>query len=68
MTCIYRHCLPPGYVFKKKNAPKVEEEEKDTVEQEIDRLIAALPTNGTKMTLENFNIWKEKKLKQKEID
>ena len=37
-NCIYRHCLPPGYVFKKKSAAKDEDEgEKDAVELEIDR-------------------------------
>jgi len=41
MTCIYRHCLPPNYVFKKKGEKKQEEDsdENETLEQEIDNKI-----------------------------
>lgn len=54
MNCIYRHCLPPGYIFKKKGEAKLDEEEQETLEQKIDERIAKLGVKGTPVTLERF--------------
>ena len=64
--CKYRHCLPQGYVLKR-DKKKMEQDKKDnkiSLEDLIERERAALGV-GTKITLESFKIWKEKKRAEK---
>lgn len=64
--CKYRHCLPQGYVLKR-DKKKMEQDKKDnkiSLEDLIERERAALGA-GTKITLESFKIWKEKKRAEK---
>lgn len=66
-TCIYRHALPPGFVLKK-DQKKDSEEEQISLEDLIERERAALTSqNLTKVTLETFLKWKERK-KQERCD
>ena len=62
--CLYKHCLPPGFILKK---DVVKENKKDelTLEELIDIERKKLGPNTTKITLESFKIWKEKKLNEK---
>jgi len=65
--CQYRHALPPGYVIKK---PKKEEK---IIERPLEDILEekrlALPNSGlTRVTSETFQKWKEKLLKQKEVE
>ncbi|XP_031562156.1 zinc finger CCCH domain-containing protein 15 homolog [Actinia tenebrosa] len=62
-TCIYRHALPPGFVFKKKQDKEVKEE--ISIEEFIETERMNLGPNLTKVTLETFLMWKQKKLKEK---
>ena len=72
---IKRHCLPPGYIFKKKGEKAADnDEDKETFEEEIDNRIKLLgDKKGTKVTIEmfikinRFLEWKEKKRVLKEI-
>eukprot|EP01053_Blabericola_migrator_P001811 Blabericola_migrator_1__1810@NODE_1490_length_4432_cov_90_837801_g569_i3_p2_GENE_NODE_1490_length_4432_cov_90_837801_g569_i3NODE_1490_length_4432_cov_90_837801_g569_i3_p2_ORF_typecomplete_len370_score125_48DFRP_C/PF16543_5/1_8e04DFRP_C/PF16543_5/1_8e04DFRP_C/PF16543_5/8_9e23DFRP_C/PF16543_5/4_3e03zfCCCH_2/PF14608_6/0_0002zf_CCCH_4/PF18345_1/2_4e02zf_CCCH_4/PF18345_1/0_21zfCCCH_4/PF18044_1/0_29zfCCCH/PF00642_24/1_4zfCCCH_3/PF15663_5/2_6e03zfCCCH_3/PF15663_5/1_4e03zfCCCH_3/PF15663_5/0_37_NODE_1490 len=61
--CQYRHCLPPGYVLKKKEVDPAElEEDEEPIEEIIERERAALPLgSGTPVTFETFMAWKKKK-------
>lgn len=64
-SCIYRHALPPGFVLKK-DQKKDSEEEQISLEDLIERERAALTTqNLTKVTLETFLKWKERKKQEK---
>jgi len=61
MTCHYRHCLPPGFVFKKKKKDIKEEDEEDeiTIEEKIEEEKRKLDyKKGTPVTLERFLEWK----------
>jgi hypothetical protein len=67
--CIYRHCLPPGFVFKSK---KMETDDFDddqiTMEQLVEEERQKLLASGkvlTKITLESFLAWKKRKIKEK---
>lgn len=51
---------------KTKKAVK-EDDNKITLEEEIDNKIQSLTSGGTKVTLEAFLAWKEKKKENKEI-
>ncbi|KAK3082809.1 hypothetical protein FSP39_005975 [Pinctada imbricata] len=62
--CHYRHALPAGFVLKK-DQKKEEKGETITIEELIERERAALTTAGTKVTLESFLKWKERKRKEK---
>lgn len=46
--------MPPGYIFKKKGEPKVEETNKESLEEGIDNRIAKLGILGVKVTLETY--------------
>ncbi|GFN90489.1 Zinc finger ccch domain-containing protein 15 [Plakobranchus ocellatus] len=63
--CIYRHCLPPGFVLKK---DKIKEEKEDqiSIEELVETERAALGVNVTKVTLESFLKWKERKRREKQ--
>lgn len=66
MACIYRHCLPPNFLFKKKGpaVKKVQESIEDLIDNERDKL--KLPDGVQKVTLEVFLKWKEDKAKAKD--
>lgn len=62
--CMYRHALPPGFVLKK-DQKKGDKEEKISIEELVEKERAALGSNTTKVTLETFLKWKERKRKEK---
>lgn len=66
--CIYRHCLPEGYVLKK-DRKKMEEQDKEnqiSLEELIEKERAALSSkNLTKITLQSFVAWKKRKLRER---
>ncbi|CAG5122241.1 unnamed protein product [Candidula unifasciata] len=62
--CIYRHCLPPGFVLKK-DQKKDDKEDQITIEELVETERAALGANVTKVTLESFLKWKERKKREK---
>ncbi|VDL66029.1 unnamed protein product [Nippostrongylus brasiliensis] len=72
--CMYRHCLPEGYVLKKdrKKMEELDKENQISLEELIEKERAALSSkNLTKITLQSFVAWKKRKLrekKQKEAD
>ena len=71
MNCIYRHCLPVGYIIKAKNKDEKKEKIESHIEEEIDDIRSKLNVEkGTKMTKDLFLSWKEerKKKKEKEIE
>jgi hypothetical protein len=64
-ACIYRHALPPGFVLKK-DQKKDNKEDQISLEDLIERERAALSSqNLTKVTLETFLKWKERKRHEK---
>lgn len=63
--CIYKHALPPGYVLKSDLKKKDDEENKISIEELIEKERAALGPNTTKVTLQTFLAWKEKKRAEK---
>eukprot|EP01055_Gregarina_sp_Pseudo9_P005342 Gregarina_sp_Pseudo_9__5341@NODE_634_length_2451_cov_12_395522_g598_i0_p1_GENE_NODE_634_length_2451_cov_12_395522_g598_i0NODE_634_length_2451_cov_12_395522_g598_i0_p1_ORF_typecomplete_len375_score102_80DFRP_C/PF16543_5/1_8e04DFRP_C/PF16543_5/9_6e03DFRP_C/PF16543_5/1_7e17zfCCCH_2/PF14608_6/0_00423H/PF02829_14/0_13zfCCCH/PF00642_24/0_33zfCCCH_4/PF18044_1/0_44_NODE_634_length_2451_cov_12_395522_g598_i0691193 len=67
-ACQYKHCLPPGYVLKKKEIDPTElEVEDEPIEEIIERERAALPLgSGTPVTLETFLAWKQRKREEAE--
>lgn len=63
--CIYKHALPPGFVLKK-DQKKLNPEDMISLEDLIERERAALNSqNLTKVTLDSFLKWKERKRKEK---
>ncbi|XP_013401456.1 zinc finger CCCH domain-containing protein 15-like [Lingula anatina] len=64
VTCHYKHALPPGFVLKK-DRKKEEKEDQITIEELVEKERAALGDNVTKVTLETFLAWKERKKKEK---
>ena len=64
-NCQYRHMLPAGYVLnREKNkaaAESSDEEDKLTLEEEIEELRRQLTGDLTPVTLDSFNAWKERK-------
>lgn len=62
--CLYKHCLPPGFILKKdiKDSGKKEE---ISLEELIDIERKRLGPNTTKVTLETFMVWKNKKITEK---
>ncbi|ESO10653.1 hypothetical protein HELRODRAFT_72073 [Helobdella robusta] len=64
-NCIYRHALPPGFVLKK-DQKKEDKGDQISLEDLIEKERAALTSqNLTRVTLESFLKWKEKKRLQK---
>lgn len=62
-NCMYKHCLPAGYVLKKE-VPEEEKEERPLEEIiEDDRM--QFINNGTPVTLEVFKKWKLERAKKK---
>lgn len=68
VDCIYRHCLPPGFVMQRDNKKKREDDEdREKVEDEIDRMREALVGKTlTPLTQQSFMKWKEDKRARKE--
>lgn len=63
-SCIYRHCLPPGFVLASETNDEDSEEEV-ALEEQLDAELLSLDTqnkNQTKVTLELFLQWKKKRL------
>eukprot|EP01068_Selenidium_serpulae_P015441 Selendium_serpulae@DN6214_c0_g1_i1.p2 len=58
--CIYKHCLPFGYVLKR-DIPEAEAESEEPIEEQIERERAALPAGGTPVTEDSFKKWKIRK-------
>jgi len=64
-ACIYKHALPPGYVLKSDLKKKEDQTEKISIEELVEKERAALGPNTTKVTLQSFLAWKEKKRAEK---
>ena len=65
--CIYRHALPEGYVFKREEAKvDVDEEEKISLEEQLDTERNKLPLGQKPVTKEEFMSWVEKDNFQRE--
>ncbi|PAV61141.1 hypothetical protein WR25_13340 [Diploscapter pachys] len=65
--CIYRHCLPEGYILRK-DRKKMDDQKEDeiTIEELVEKERAALAGKEvTKITLQTFIAWKKKKLREK---
>jgi hypothetical protein len=63
--CHYRHALPPGFVLKK-DQKKLNPDDMISLEDLIEKERAALSSqNLTKVTLDSFLKWKERKRKEK---
>jgi len=62
--CHYKHCLPPGFVL---NKDKKKSDKKDdiTIEELVEIERAKLDYNLTKITLQSFIEWKQKKIKER---
>ena len=66
MTCHYRHCLPPGFIFKKKTKKLEDVEDVIELEEILEEQKNKLDNSkGTPMTLDLFNAWKKKKTEHK---
>lgn len=61
---MYRHALPPGFILKR-DVVKGDAKDELTIEELIDIERKKLGPNTTKVTLETFTQWKNKKLKEK---
>ncbi|XP_069107616.1 zinc finger CCCH domain-containing protein 15-like isoform X2 [Argopecten irradians] len=64
-NCHYRHCLPQGFVLKRDKKKLEDNEEKISIEELIERERSALGHNTTRVTLETFLAWKERKRKER---
>jgi len=62
--CIYKHSLPPGFVLNK-DKKKLDKEAQVSIEELVEIERAALGYNTTKVTLETFLKWKERKRREK---
>lgn len=63
--CLYKHCLPPGFILKKDLKKDTDAKEEISLEELIDIERKRLGPNTTKVTLETFMVWKGKKLTEK---
>ncbi|XP_067002403.2 zinc finger CCCH domain-containing protein 15 homolog [Anabrus simplex] len=61
-SCIYRHALPPGFMLKRDL--KEEKKDEESLEDLIEREMATLTGNLTKVTQDTFIAWKKRKLKE----
>ena len=72
--CEYRHMLPQGYILQKKDKKKdgqesSDEEEKLTLEEQIEQQRAQLPATGlTPVTKESFEAWKAAKAEKARLE
>jgi len=53
MSCIYKHCLPPGYILKR-DMQKNSNDDERTLEEKVEEERAKLTSKGTPVTLERF--------------
>lgn len=68
LKCIYRHCLPEGYMLKKdrKKLDEANKENEISIEELVEKERAALNAKElTKLTLQTFIAWKKKKLRER---
>lgn len=66
-SCIYRHCLPPGFVLAADLAKADEIVDETPLEEKLDDEVKALHLSKKKLTpvtLENFLVWKKKRLER----
>ncbi|GBM18793.1 Zinc finger CCCH domain-containing protein 15 [Araneus ventricosus] len=63
--CHYRHALPPGFLLKK-DKKKEEKAEQISIEDLVERQRAQLGNILTRITYETFQLWKKKKLHEKQ--
>ncbi|XP_062506154.1 zinc finger CCCH domain-containing protein 15-like [Corticium candelabrum] len=63
--CLYRHCLPPGFILKKDKKAMEEQKERISIEELIESERAKLGVNLTPVTLESFLEWKKRKVDEK---
>ncbi|GFY45023.1 zinc finger CCCH domain-containing protein 15 [Trichonephila inaurata madagascariensis] len=63
--CQFRHALPPGFVLKK-DKKKEEKTEEISIEDLVETQRAQLGSNLTRVTYESFQLWKKKKLQEKQ--
>ncbi len=65
-ACIYRHCLPPGFILKMDALPdmngNINEDRLEEIIEEKRKLI----TNGTPVTPATFAEWKRKRMEKRE--
>lgn len=66
-NCKYRHALPPGFILKKDKQRMDDQKESFSLEELIEKERAALGANSnlTRVTLETFLKWKDRKKRQK---
>jgi len=65
-SCHYKHALPPGFVLKRDKKKAEENKEEVSMEDLVEKERAALSSkNLTKVTLESFLRWKERKRVEK---
>jgi len=62
--CMYKHCLPPGFQLKK-DQKKADKTEQISIEELVEKERMALGLNTTRVTLETFLKWKERKKREK---
>jgi len=65
LKCHYRHALPPGFVLKK-DKKKEDKSDEISIEDLVEKERAQLGFNLTRITYETFQLWKKKKLKEKQ--
>lgn len=63
--CHYRHALPPGFVLKR-DKKKEEKSEEISIEDLVETQRAQLGSSLTRITYETFQLWKKKKLSEKQ--
>ncbi|GFQ96058.1 zinc finger CCCH domain-containing protein 15 [Trichonephila clavata] len=63
--CHYRHALPPGFVLKK-DKKRDEKAEEISIEDLVETQRAQLGHNLTRVTYESFQLWKKRKLQEKQ--
>ncbi|KAL5489623.1 hypothetical protein EMCRGX_G018739 [Ephydatia muelleri] len=66
--CMYRHALPPGFVLKQKKKEGDEEEQTISLEELVEQERQKLASSGvplTKVTLDSFLAWKDRKIKER---
>ncbi|KAL5006169.1 hypothetical protein ScPMuIL_017327 [Solemya velum] len=62
--CMYKHALPPGFMLKK-DQKKTDKIDEISLEELIEKERASLGGSTTRVTLESFLKWKERKKREK---